>query len=227
MRLDRSADPRYEAGQKAVAALARQGTPWKEQAKIIGLTGAIASGKTTVANELASRGAILVDGDVISRELVQVGKPTHQAILDEFGPEVMTTEGELDRKKLGTLVFSDEKALLRLNEITHPAIWEEMTRQVLAAALQAPVVVMVMPLLLEHMAESLVEQVWVTDISDEMQLQRLMERDHSTREAALGRVKSQMLPSEKREFADVLIDNNGSLESTMEQVDRAWRDLHA
>lgn len=225
MSIDRAADPRYQAGQKAVADLARQGTPWKEHSTVLGLTGAIASGKTTVANHLATKGAVLVDGDIISRELVQPGLPTYQAILDEFGPEVMTSEGALDRKKLGALVFSDEAALLKLNQITHPAIWREMTRQVMAAALQSPVVVMVMPLLLEHMAEPLVGEVWVTDISDELQLQRLMERDSSSRDAALGRVRSQMRPSEKRAFADVLIDNNGTLESTLSQVDQAWARL--
>ncbi len=225
MKLERSRDPRYQAGQQAVAALLRAGTPWKEKATVIGLTGAIASGKSTVANHLGSKGAVLVDGDVISRELVEIGKPVYRAILDEFGADLAGPGGELDRKKLGQLVFGNPESLLKLNAITHPAIWKEMTRQVTAAALQAPVVVMVMPLLLEHQAEALVNQVWVTDIRDEVQLQRLMERDQSSREAALQRVQSQMLPSEKRVFADVLIDNNGTLEATLAQVDAAWNSL--
>lgn len=222
MKVGRFQDPRYRAGQQAVARLAEEGTPWRDEALVLGLTGSIASGKTTVANYLAEKGAVLVDGDVVSRELVEPGKPVYQEILREFGPDMAGPDGRLDRKKLGQKVFGDPEALQKLNAITHPPIWKELTRQVMAAALRTEVVVMVMPLLLEHAAESLVDQVWVTDVTEETQLRRLMERDQSSREQAQARIAAQMSPSEKRELAHVLIDNNGTLEETYASADRAW-----
>lgn len=215
-------DPRYRAGQQAVGRLAEQGTPWKDEAVIIGLTGVIASGKSTVADYLEKKGATLVDGDIISRQLVEPGQPIHGQILDEFGQEFAEPDGHLDRKKLGREVFSNEQSLLKLNGITHPPIWKEMTRQVNAAALSADVVVMVMPLLLEHAAEQLVDQVWVTDVSEETQLKRLMKRDRSSREQAQSRIAAQMSAADKRALGDVLIDNNGSLEQTYANVEAAW-----
>ena len=217
-------NPRYAAGQKAVKRLAETGTPWKEEALIIGFTGAIASGKSTVADYLETKGAALVDGDVISRELVQPGKPVFNEIVKQFGPQMVGLDGQLDRKKLGQEVFGNEESLLKLNEITHPHIWEEMTRQTLAAALNTDVVLIVMPLLLEHGAEQLVDQVWVTDVSEETQLKRLMTRDKSSREQAIGRINAQMSAAEKRVLADVLIDNNGTLEETFANADNAWQE---
>ena len=219
---ERFSDPRYQAGQLAVKKLAEEGTPWKDEALVIGLTGSIASGKTTVADYLQEKGATLVDGDIISRELVEPGQPVYQEILREFGSDIAHPDGGLDRKKLGKKVFGNDQALLKLNSIMHPPIWREMTRQVMAAALQTDVVVMVMPLLLEHAAESLVEQVWVTDVSKETQLERLMARDNSSRDRALARIAAQMGPDEKRQLGQVLIDNNGTLQETLQNVDAAW-----
>lgn len=218
----RNTDPRYQAGQKAVARIAEEGTPWKDEALIIGLTGSIASGKTTVANHLQEKGATLVDGDIISRELVQPGMPVFREIVNHFGKEIVAADGHLDRKKLGKEVFENQESLLKLNEITHPPIWREMTRQTLAAALQTDVVIMVMPLLLEHAAEGLVDQVWVTDVTEETQLKRLMARDNSSQESAKKRIAAQMKPIEKKVLADVLIDNNGTLQDVLANTDEAW-----
>ncbi len=196
--------------------------PWKENAFCIGLTGGIASGKTTAANLLEEWGAVLVDGDVVSRELVEPGMPLLDRLADEFGEDVIQADGTLDRKKLGRIVFNDKEELAKLDSLMHPAIWEEMGKQMLEASLNHPVVVMVMPLLLEHHAEDLVHQVWVVDISRQTQVERLMNRDQSSRQDAEARIRAQMPVEEKAARADILIDNNGTLEQLRENAWRVW-----
>lgn len=191
---------------------------------LIGLTGGIATGKSAVANMLAERGAPIVDADLVSREVTRPGSPVLAALVERFGADILTPDGALDRAELGRRVFQQPAELEALNAITHPAIWKELLAQVARARLEHPVVVLMAPLLLEHGADAIVDQVWVVAVHERMQVQRLMERDGFTREEAMRRVRSQMPTDEKLARADVVIDNGGTLEATEDQVEAAWRE---
>lgn len=191
---------------------------------LIGLTGGIATGKSAVATMLAERGAPVVDADLVSREITRPGSPVLAALVERFGPDILTPEGALDRAELGRRVFQQPAELEALNALTHPAIWKELLAQVAEARAHHPVVVLMAPLLLEHGADAIVDQVWVVAVHERLQVQRLMERDGFPREEALRRVRSQMPTDEKLARADVVIDNGGTLEGTAAQVEAAWQE---
>lgn len=188
----------------------------------IGLTGGIASGKSTVSRMLRERGALIVDADLISREIVMPGSPVLQQIAEAFGADLLQDDGTLDRKRLGEIIFADEQKRLKLNAIMHPPIREEMTRQMASYELQYPKrpVVADIPLLYESKLQHMFEEVVVVYVPESVQIQRLMQRDGISEEQARERMASQMPLSDKREQADVVIDNSGSLEDTAKQVDQ-------
>lgn len=189
---------------------------------VIGLTGGIASGKSLVADELSRRGAALVDADQVSRELTRPGTPVLAQLVEAFGPGILQSDGQLDRKGLAARVFGDPQALERLNRITHPAIWKEIHHQLGEHSRTHPVVVLVAPLLLEHGGERYVDQVWVVHVRPEVQLERLMRRDGLSAEQAEARRSAQMSASERLQRADVVIDNSGSPEETVRQIESTW-----
>lgn len=189
---------------------------------IIGLTGGIASGKTFVADELAKRGAALVDADLVSRQLTAPGSPVLAELAREFGSDILHEDGSLNRTLLGARVFGDAHKLERLNSITHPPIWKEIHHQLAELSRSNPLVVLVAPLLLEHRGEQYVDQVWVVHVRPEVQLERLMRRDGLSQEQAEARRKAQMPEDERLRKAHVVIDNSGTTEETVRQIDRAW-----
>lgn len=189
---------------------------------VIGLTGGIASGKSLVSEELARRGAALVDADQVSRELTRPGSPVLAKLVEAFGPDILQSDGLLDRKGLAGRVFGDPRALERLNQITHPAIWKEIHHQLGELSQTHPVVVLVAPLLLEHGGERYVDQVWVVHVRPEVQLERLMRRDGLSAEQAEARRSAQISASERLQRADVVIDNSGSPEETVRQIESSW-----
>jgi dephospho-CoA kinase len=193
---------------------------------ILGLTGNIASGKSTVAGELKKRGAQIVDADQLARDVVRLGAPTLKAIAEEFGSEVLSESGELNRELLGALIFADEQARLKLNALIHPAI-AALARERLRAACASspPLVVYDAPLLYEVGAESNVDCVLVVRIDPQVQLSRLMERNGLTELEARQRMDAQMPQHEKVARAAYIIDNSGTLEQTLEQLDRLWSEL--
>ncbi|MGI5844825.1 MAG: dephospho-CoA kinase [Candidatus Xenobium sp.] len=191
---------------------------------ILGLTGSIAAGKSTVARVLLDKGAALVDADQVSRDLTGPGSPVLSRLVERFGSEILDSEGRLDRANLALRVFNSAEDLEALNEITHPAIWKESLSRLAELGARHPVVVLMAPLLLEHGAEAIVDQVWVVDLPLEEQLRRLIDRDGLSRDEALRRIRSQMPAAEKAARADVLIDNSGTLEQTRALVDTAWED---
>lgn len=191
---------------------------------LLGLTGGIATGKSAVARMLEERGAPVIDADLISRDISVPGSPVLAALVERFGSEILDAEGRLDRAALGRRVFQRPADLEALNAVTHPAIWKAILAQVAEARLHHPVVVLMAPLLLEHGAEAIVDQVWVVAVHERLQIQRLMERDGFTREEALRRVRSQMPTDEKLARADVVIDNGGTLDETRAQVATAWEE---
>ncbi|MFC4596883.1 dephospho-CoA kinase [Cohnella hongkongensis] len=192
----------------------------------IGLTGGIATGKSTVAKLLTERGAILIDLDRIAREVVEPGQPALHAIAERFGQAVLQPDGSLDRKKLGAIVFSDRAERKALEAITHPAIRAVMKERMARYERDDParLVVVDVPLLYESKLESHFEQVMLVYAPRETQLLRLIRRDGLTREEADQRLSAQMDIEEKKRLADIVIDNGGTPEETEKQVNRYWRE---
>jgi dephospho-CoA kinase len=192
--------------------------------RVIGLTGGIATGKSTVAHLLAARGAALIDADLLAREVVEPGTPALAEIAADFGPGVLQADGSLDRTALGAIVFADEARRQRLNAITHPRVAELMGRRV-AAALASParLVVVDVPLLFEGERRGMFEGVMLVWAPAEVQLARLFARDGWTEVEARQRIAAQMPIDEKRALATWVIDNSGSLARTEAQVERWWR----
>jgi dephospho-CoA kinase len=190
---------------------------------LIGLTGGIASGKSLVSNRLVELGAVLVDADVLAREVVEPGTPGLAAIAEHFGPGVIAPDGSLDRPALGAIIFADPEQREVLNGITHPAVWRR-ARELFAAAPKDAVVVYDVPLLVEGAKGRQLDfdLVVVVDAAVETRLQRLVELRGMTREEAGHRLNSQASDAERLAVADVVIDNNGSIESTIQQVDSLW-----
>lgn len=191
---------------------------------IIGLTGGIASGKSTVGSMLVELGARLVDADTVAREIVQPGEPALAAIASLFGQAVLQPGGTLNRSALGGIVFQDPEALVKLEAITHPAIRKRMWDRIHTYAEENPngLIIGDVPLLYETKQESLYEGVMVVYVPEEQQIARLMKRNAMPEEEARRRVSLQMDIEEKRRRADWVIDNSGSLEETREQVLRFW-----
>lgn len=186
---------------------------------IIGLTGSIATGKSTVATMLKNKGYAIVDADEIARQVVEPGRPVLSEITEVFGQEVLKADGSLDRERLGHRIFTNEEERKKLNAIMHPAVRKEMLRQKDEWLLNgARTVIMDIPLLFESKLQSFVEKVLVVTVSPSIQRARLMERNHLTEEEADARIRSQMPIAEKEELADAVIFNNGMREETEVQL---------
>lgn len=192
---------------------------------IIGLTGSIASGKSTVSNMLKELGLPIVDADLVARQVVEPGTETLRKITEAFGEEILTEKGELDRPKLGAIIFNDEEKRKVLNSIIHPAIRKEMLRQRDEHITKGEkAVIMDIPLLFESKLQHYVEKIIVVTVTEDVQLKRLMERNQFSEEEALSRIRSQLPLSVKEQGADAVINNNGSLEETKKQLLNILRD---
>ncbi|KAI0780541.1 CoaE-domain-containing protein [Trametes elegans] len=188
---------------------------------VVGLTGGIATGKSTVSSLLRAHGLPIVDADVLARKVVEPGTPALAAIARAFGPGVLRADGTLDRAALGALVFADEGKRRVLNAIVHPAVRREMVWSVLRCWWRGErVCVLDVPLLIEGGLWKWVGKVVVVYCSAEIQLQRLMKRDSSSREDASSRLNAQLPIAEKVKYADVVVDNSGSLQDLERQVDQ-------
>lgn len=184
---------------------------------ILGVTGGIATGKSTVVDVFRKAGVPIVDGDLIAREIVEPGQPALKALVAAFGEEILT-EARLNRKKLGEIVFNDPAKRQLLDRLLDGYLRGAITDQIKDAAKKAPLVVADIPLLYEADYQQYMDQVAVVYIPKELQLTRLMQRDHLTKEAALQRMKSQLSIEEKRQKADFFFDNQGTREETRQQV---------
>lgn len=188
--------------------------------KIIGLTGGIASGKSTVSNWLISQGYPVVDADIAARKVVEPGMPALREITEAFGNDMLLEDGTLDRKKLGSVIFADEEKRHTLNAIVHPAVREWMGQETDRAFENgASIVIMDIPLLFESKLTHMVEETILVYVSEETQLKRLMERDGYSESDALARIQAQMPIDDKRKLADYVVDNNGMISETIEQVE--------
>jgi dephospho-CoA kinase len=187
---------------------------------IIGLTGGIASGKSTVSAMLKELGAEIIDADQISREIVEPGQLTLQKLINYFGDEVLSSDGTLNRKMLGKIVFSDPEKLMALNQITHPAIDEVISKRIQQA--NSKIIIVDSPLLLECGQQNMVDEVWLVIVDYDTQVKRLMNRNNLSIEDANKRVKAQMPLEEKVKLSNKVIDNNEDLQHTREQVLTLW-----
>jgi len=193
--------------------------------RLIGLTGGIGSGKSTVARMLADRGAAVVDADLLAREVVEPGQPALAEIAAEFGPSVLLPDGGLDRAALAAVVFADAARRERLNAITHPRVGALMQERIAAAlASAAPLVAVDVPLLFEGSRQSLFEGVLLVWVPPDVQLRRLVERGGIAEAEARARIAAQMPIDDKRALATWVIDNSGPLAATEAQVDDWWRE---
>ncbi|GEN94338.1 dephospho-CoA kinase [Pediococcus ethanolidurans] len=187
--------------------------------QVLGLTGSIATGKSTVSQYLRKLGFPVVDADLISREVVKPGMIATQKLRQTFGDQVFDNNDELNRKELGQLVFSDSENMKKLNEIMQPAIKTEIIRQIEKLKKSSKkLIVLDAPLLLEQNYQFLVDQVMVVVSSPTVQLQRLRQRDGLSMKEAQARISSQWSQKKKRLMADVVIDNSTSIEETHRQV---------
>ena len=187
---------------------------------LIGLTGGIASGKSTVAQRFVELGVPVIDADAAAREVVAPGKPGLQQVIDRFGSRVVAENGELDRRALREIIFSDPDARRDLEAILHPLIRAEMDRS--AAVAVGPYIVMAIPLLIEGGSRDRVDRILVVDVDEAVQLQRVMARDHCSAEQAQAILDSQAPRSARLAAADDVLPNAGTVTELRQAVD----DLH-
>ena len=198
-----------------------------ENVLVLGITGNIASGKSTVSKELARRGAVVLDADQLAREVVASGSSALKKVVKLFGTEILQKDGDLDRDRLGQMVFADVKVRAMLNGIIHPEIAKKSIKQLqqLRETTAAPLIIYEAPLLFEVGAETRVDKILMVKIDPEEQLRRLMARDRLSEADARQRMNSQMQQEKKIIRADFVIDNSGTLVETQKQVDALWGEL--
>ncbi|MDQ7842528.1 MAG: dephospho-CoA kinase [Armatimonadota bacterium] len=199
--------------------------------KVLGITGGIATGVTLVARMFGDLGAVVVEADEVSREVVRPGSEVYRAIVEAFGPEVVGPDGALDRRRLGRIVFGDPAARTRLNAITHPAIRRRLRERIaeIRGARPDAVVVVDLPLLLDTVGPEAfdLDGVIVVTATPEQQIHRVMRRDGLTQAEAQRRLEAQRPVALKAAEADWVIDNSGTVAETRAQVEALWRRLTA
>ncbi|MFS9219319.1 dephospho-CoA kinase [Streptococcus sanguinis] len=194
-------------------------------ARIIGITGGIASGKSTVTEFLRQQGYKVIDADQVVHELQEPGERLYQALLSAFGPAILQEDGRLDRPKLGAMIFGNPELLAQSSQIQNQIIHEELAGRRDLLEEMEDIFFMDLPLLFELQYEDWFDQIWLVDVTEETQLSRLMTRNGLSQEEAEKRIAAQLSLREKRKRADVLIDNNGPREATRQQIRDALQKL--
>jgi dephospho-CoA kinase len=190
---------------------------------VLGVTGNIASGKSTVVRRLEEHGAIGIDADAVYRDLVAAGQPLLHTLAAHFGDRIISDDGSLDRPVLGRIVFGEPGKLAELDRLTHPAVIAEIDRRV--SCIDEGVVVIDAVKLIESGHADRCDEVWVVTIDTDVQMTRLVDRNTLSTEEARRRIEAQPPMAPKLRRADRVIDNSGSLEETMAQVDAGWRGI--
>ena len=193
--------------------------------RIIGITGGIASGKSTVTDFLKQQGYQVIDADQVVHELQEPGERLYQALLSAFGPAILQEDGRLDRPKLGAMIFGNPELLAQSSQIQNQIIHEELAGRRDLLEEMEDIFFMDLPLLFELQYEDWFDQIWLVDVTEETQLSRLMTRNGLSQEEAEKRIAAQLSLREKRKRADVLIDNNGPREATRQQIRDALQKL--
>jgi len=196
---------------------------------VVGITGGIGSGKGLAAEFFQRRGAVVIDADVVARELMQPGSPVLAAIARAFGEEVLRADGGLDRRRLSQAVFGQPEAVARLNSLTHPPIMAEVGRRLddLRREGKVGVVCVVAPLLLEAGGRGVVDRVLVIAAEEEERVRRVMVRDGLSAEEVRQRMAAQMPPEEQRRAADWVVDTTSGRSAARRQLEAIWRELSA
>lgn len=196
--------------------------------KIIGLTGGIASGKSTVSDMLITQGHAVICADKVAHQVMARGGPAYDSIVAKFGKEFVSMDGEIDRDKLGEHVFGNPDLLNSLNEIVHPHVEEAILEEIAYLKTKnSRLVILDIPLLFEAEFEHLCEEIWLVYVPASTQIERLMKRNSLSREQAEKRLASQMSIEDKKEKSDFVIDNSGSLDNTRSQLKELLKkDLH-
>ena len=189
---------------------------------LVGLTGGIGSGKSTVSAMLADRGAVVIDADVIAREVVEPGQPAYDKVVERFGPTVVGDDGRLDRPAIAAVVFNDREALKDLEAITHPAVGARMTELMAAQAETDHVVVLDVPLLVEKGTYTTAGTI-VVDVDPEVAVRRLVDQRGMEEGDVRRRMAAQVSREERLAKADFVVSNDGTLDELRAQVDRCWR----
>lgn len=194
--------------------------------KVIGLTGGIASGKSTVSTMLRELGAAVIDVDLVGRDVVSKGEAAYNKIIENFGKDILMEDGSINRKKLGNIVFSDHEKLKLLNQITHPEIIKKVNEIIAELEKENKKVAVVdAAILIEMGLHKYVDSVWLVVVDNETQLERLMERDKLSCCDALNRIHSQITNEQRMKYADVVIDNTQPVEAVRDKVKGLWHNL--
>ncbi|KAF0819466.1 MULTISPECIES: dephospho-CoA kinase [unclassified Cytobacillus] len=189
----------------------------------VGLSGGIASGKSTVSSLLIGKGYSVIDADIEARLAVEKGEEAYQEIVRHFGDRVLLKDGSIDRAELGSIIFHDEKERQVLNSIVHPAVRKRMTaKKEQATSRNEQLIILDIPLLFESKLQYMCDKTLLVYADEDVQLKRLMQRNQLSENEAMARIQSQMPLSEKKALADAVIDNNGTIEETEKQL---WKIL--
>ena len=194
-------------------------------ARIIGITGGIASGKSTVTEFLRQQGYQVIDADQVVHELQEPGGQLYQALLSAFGPAILQEDGHLDRPKLGAMIFGNPQLLAQSSQLQNEIIREELAGRRDLLAETEDIFFMDIPLLFELSYENWFDQIWLVDVTEETQLSRLMNRNALSQEEAEKRITAQLSLNEKRNRVNLIIDNNGLQEATYQQLRDAIQKL--
>lgn len=194
--------------------------------KVIGLTGGMGSGKSTVSQLLSELGANVLDADIVGHQCYQPGTEAWKDVVDAFGEEIVAPDGSIDRTRLGAIVFGDPEALIRLNQIMHPRMYDMMADQIEEYRLGGvEVVVLEAAILFEADWTPLVDEIWVTVASEPTVVQRVRERTDLPEEQIRSRIRSQLSNEERKGKADLVISNDGGLDELREKVEELWEGL--
>jgi len=186
---------------------------------IIGLTGGIATGKSTVSTMIKKQGIPVIDADIVAREVVEPGKKSYHQIVDHFGLSILLSDGSINREKLGKIIFEIEEERTILNGIVHPAVREAMKNQANTLKQKGHnIIVMDIPLLVESKLFKMVDHVVLVYVPESVQLKRLRDRNEYSEKEAMQRINAQLSIEKKKEFAEYMIDNSGNLDETKQQV---------
>lgn len=202
----------------------------QNKCKIVGLTGGIASGKSTVSNILMKKGYRVIDADKIARRVVEVGKPSYMKIVEEFGPEILLDDKTINRKALGNIIFNDEGAREKLNKITHPYIFQTIKDNLERLCKDNHIVFLDIPLLFEEFSllkrnDIQFDEIVLVYIDKELQIERLKKRDKISREEALKKIEVQLAMDEKIKRSSKTINNSGDLKYLNEQIEKLLLEL--
>ena len=193
---------------------------------VIGLTGGIASGKSTVSAKLKELGAAVIDADLLARDVVRKGEIAYNRIVQCFGADILLPSGDINRKKLGNIVFSDKEKLALLNNITHPEIIKRMKERIQELKAEgARVIVVDAAILIEMGLHKYVDSVWVVTVDRDTQIKRLIERDKFDYREAENRINSQFSNEVRKKYADVIIDNNRPIEEVGKTLEELWNNI--